>query len=384
MGKHTPDPRQQAGERLLADWNVAADADVAALTAAVGRDPAADVAIAHRLGAIASDESAQLLVRLEASGDKQLRKEAKRALYRLQQRGIAVASAEPATPAPAQTPPSSALEGLVSSVDGRGDQLVWLIRPQPGGVLHLFAVINHPDGLREVALHNATRKSLKTLRGELEQRHDVRLAAVDWRHADYLVRRAFQAARTRESRMEGDYPALRAQLWRDPPTEATPLPPARADDAALARSAELLAEPELRTWFRTAEDLAPYLEEFGSVQDSPLVLNEMQQRDRFDAIITRAIDTTFGGDQRSVWSDRLVEMARYFAATRRPERAAEAEAAAAAIAGDVAPHDVPLCNQLVRASFAYFAQLAAQHDAERAKGSLIMTPGQAARRREPG
>ena len=85
-----------------------------------------------------------------------------------------------------------------------------------------------------------------------------------------------------------------------------------------------------------------------------------------------------------MWSDRLVEMARYFAATRRPERAAEAEAAAAAIAGDVAPHDVPLYNQLVRASFAYFAQLAAQHDAERAKGSLIMTPGQAARRREPG
>jgi hypothetical protein len=37
----------------------------------------------------------------------------------------------------------------------------------------------------------------------------------------------------------------------------------------------------------------------------------------------------------------------------------------------------------VRASFAYFAQLAAQHEAERAKGSLIMTPGQVARRREP-
>jgi len=58
MGKHTPDPRQQAGERLLADWNVAVESDVAALTAVVGRDPAADIAIAHRLGAIASDESA--------------------------------------------------------------------------------------------------------------------------------------------------------------------------------------------------------------------------------------------------------------------------------------------------------------------------------------
>ncbi len=384
MGKHTPDPRQTAGERLLADWKVPADADVTALTAIAGRDPSADVAIAHRLGGIASEASAHQLQQLEAStADKLVRKEAKRALYRLQQRGIAVAGAPSTPPAPAQTPPSSLLEGLVSSVDGRGDQLVWLIRPQPGGVLHLFAVINDPDGLREVALHTATRKSLKTLRTDLEQRHDVRLATLDWRHADALVRRAFHAARASGARMEGDYPALRAQLWREPPTEASPLPPPRDDDAALARSADVLGEPEFRTWFRTAEDLTSYLEEFGSVQDSPLVLNEMQQRERFDDIIARAIDATFGGAHRATWSRRVAEMARFFAATRRPERAVEAEAVAAALAGDVAPRDIPMCSQLVRASFAYFVQLAAQHEAERAKGSLIMTPGEVARRREP-
>jgi hypothetical protein len=380
MARAGTDPRLAAGDRHLAAWGLSAEADVAALAAHAGRDRDADLAIAHRLGGIASDASAQQLQRMEAcAGDKALRKEIKRALYRLQQRGIAVARppAAEATPQPATVP----LEGYISSVDGRGDQLVWLIRPQPGGVLHLFAVINDGEGLREVALHSATRKTLKTLRGELEQRHEVRLAPIDWRHADFLVRRAFDTARAAGARMEGDYPALRAQLWRDPPAEASPLPPPPADAAALARSADLLGEPEMRTWFRSAEELAPFLEEFGSVQDSPLVLNELQQRERFDAILARAVDSTFGAERRESWMWRCAEMARYFAATRRTDRAAEAGAVAAALAAGAPPHEIPFCDQLVRASFAYFAQLAAQQQAEREKSALVLTPGELARRR---
>jgi hypothetical protein len=37
-------------------------------------------------------------------------------------------------------------------------------------------------------------------------------------------------------------------------------------EAALAGSAELLAEPELRTWFLTAEDLAPILNRLETVR----------------------------------------------------------------------------------------------------------------------
>ena len=383
MARHTPDELADAGERQLAAWGVGADAAVAALTAQTGRDAAADVAIALRLGGIVSDESASQLRRMEAAAtDKQVRKAVKRALYRLQQRGIASAAPSPvasAAPSPVLATP---LEGYVSPVDGRGDQLIWLIRPQPGGVLHLFAVLNDPQGLREVALHSATRKALKTLQRELEQRHDVRLAPIDWRHADFLVRRAFQWARASGARMDGDYPALRAQWTHEPAAEASPLAPPVADAAALARSAELLTEPEFRTWFRTVEDLAPFLEEFGGVQDSPLVLNPMQQQERYDDIIARAIDATYGGEHRDTWSRRLTEMARYFAATRRPARAAEAAAVASALAAGTAPREIPFCDQLVRASIAFFVQLAAREQAERAKGSLIVTPGQAVRERE--
>ena len=75
-------------------------------------------------------------------------------------------------------------------------------------------------------------------------------------------------------------------------------------------------------------------------------------------------------------------MANYFALTRRPQRAAQAVAVAAALEGTGAPRDIPFCAQLVRASLAFFFQQAVQHQDEQAKSSLVLTPQQAMARRE--
>jgi hypothetical protein len=389
MAKPAPDDLQHAGERQLAEWGLDSTATVGELAAVLGRDVAADVAIAHRLGAVASAESAELLQRLERdAADKRARKEAKRALYRSQQRGVHLQEATPEPPATPLAAPS--MEGYVSAVDGRGDQLVWLLKPQPGGVAHLFAVTNDPEGLRETSLSVVSRKTLKSVRAALEQQHDLRLVGIDWHYADFLVHRAFEWARARGTRMSGDYPALRAQLTRQPPPQS--LPPMAverasaaalaADGARLAQSAGLLDAPELRTWFLTPDRLSSFLEELAGVKDSPLVLNRVQQQERYDEIITRAIDSVFGAESRVSWARRLYEMAYYFAATQRLEQADQAVAVARALEADRPPRDIAFCAQLVRASLAFFFQRALAEEEEQAKTSLVLTPQQALQRRE--
>jgi hypothetical protein len=388
MAKPTPDRREDAGERLLRDWGIGDDPPPQALAALLGQDAAADVAIAHRLGGIASDESAGLLQRIEATGaDKRVRKEAKRSLYRLGQRGIRPPSAAPA-PAPPTPAVGPALEGYVSPVDGRGDQLVWLLKPQPGGVAHLFAVINDPEGLHETALSSVTRKQLKALQAELERKHELRLVPIDWHYADFLMQRAFGWARARGTRMDGDYPALRNQLIRVPaPGDLPPCVLAHVDAAAigepqLAASAELLEEPELRTWFLGPEQVRPFLDELAAARDSPLVLNQVQEQERFDAVIARAIDTTFAPDSRPSWSRRLYELGFFFAVTRRRAHAEQAVAVAQALARDGLARDIPFCAFLVRASLAVFFRAAVEQEQEQQKTSLVLTPHQAVRQRE--
>lgn len=386
MAKAAPDALQVNGERLLAEWGLGADATPDELSAVAHREVAADAAIAHRLGGMPSAESAAVLQRLEReAADKRVRKEAKRALYRLEQRGVPIPSAPAAAaPAPVIAP---AIDGYVSPVDGRGDQLVWLVKAQPGGVAHLFAIINDPDGLRETEMNTVTRKVLKSVREELERKHELRLVEVDWHYADYLIHRAFQWSRARGTRMTGDYPGQRAQLTRHPAAESRPALPlldaaAGADDDALGHSQDLLAEPEFRTWFLTAEDLKPELEELAAVKDSPLVLNPAQQQERFDAVIVKAIDRWFGGERRASWARRLFEMGVYLAASRRPRAAAQALAAARALEADRQPADVPLCNVMVRASLEIFFRLALEQEQEREKSSLVLTPQQVAARRD--
>lgn len=252
----------------------------------------------------------------------------------------------------------------------------------------MFAVANDPAGLREVALHTVTRKALRALRAELEREHRVTLVVRDWRYVDFLMHRAFGWARECGTRMDGDFPALRAQFTRRPPSDiAPPEENARleaalaAEPQALAHSAELLSEPEFHTWFRLADELRGFLDELAGARDSPLLLNEKQLRERYEEITLRAIAAVFGDRARISWARRLAEMAGYLAAARRPQRAAQAFAVARALQGTSAPCDVPFCNQLVRASLAFFFQQATHDQEERQRSALVLTPQEALRRR---
>jgi len=311
-------------------------------------------------------------------------KEVRRSRYRLEQRGLTIPAAPPPKPVTIAAP---VLEGYLSAVDGRGDQLVWLLRPRPGGLAHLFAVINDPDGLREVNLFETTRKALRASREELLSRHELRLIEVEWRYCDHLMDRAFRWATEKGQSVSGDYPGLRAQLIKEPATEMPPLIFAHLDAGAisgdpqlLAESEKVLEEKEFRTWFFDEEGLKPYIDELQQIKYSPLLLNEAQQTERFRVVFDRAVEELFGGEQRLSWVRRLEEMAYFLHATARPDQAQRALAVALALESSTrGGRDIPMCETLARASLAAFVKMEEERQEEEALSSLVITPQQAAR-----
>src|SRR4029078_12022798 len=100
------------------------------------------------------------------------------------------------TPPPAPKATSSrrlvpAVEGCVSALDGRGDQLVWLVKPRPGVVDQLIAVISDPQGFGDVAVAETTRRSLRAAADEMRTKHDIRMVEAEWRYCDFIIARAY-------------------------------------------------------------------------------------------------------------------------------------------------------------------------------------------------
>ena len=151
-------------------------------------------------------------------------------------------------------------------------------------------------------------------------------------------------------------------------------------EALLVESTQLLDEKEFRTWFPDADVLKPYVDDILSSRDSPILLNEAQQKDRGREQVERALEELFGGDVQASWVRRLQEMAHYLHVTKRPVQAKRALAVALALENSKrGGRDIAFCEQLVGTSISAILQLEEQHERQRDRESLIVTPQQAAR-----
>ena len=402
------DSRLAAGKKLIDEWGISLarlqDESVSLddLQERLGQDPGADLALATLLGDYPVPQAAQLLVNWEAQEEnlvKNLRRTIHRSLYKLSQKGVPVER-------PDQAPGKSILtpiepEGYLSSIDGHGDRLVWLVKPRIGGGLHyLSALINEPDGMRRIEATEVNRKGIKLARQDLAQRYQIALVEAPWRYCDFVMSEGYERAQakmessgqTEQAGPSGQsldaYPALRSHLLSRP-AEASPVPPPdNIDPAAIAAqenwistSSQLFEEPDLQRWLLDQDQAKPYVEQLTQAQDSPLVLNKYQQQDRAQSIIDTVLAELFSGDKARTYVRRLEETAFHLAARSRLDSAKRALAVSLALKKDnPSGKGIPFCEELVRQSIAVHYHEEHQHEQESAPGSLIMKPAEFAAR----
>jgi hypothetical protein len=372
MGKRPEAPPRDAGTRALAAEGIDHEALAAGtptterLGSILSAGTEASLALAHLLGTIPRQEHAELLAAADTAAHGALRREVRRALYRLRQSGI-----EPAR-VPAIEPPRGAAhaagepEGWVSYIDGRGDRLVWITKPGHGALLFVSARINDREGMCEVAAVEISKRQFRAQRADLAARHRLQMVPVDWRYADALL----TAAQARGSQHgSASYLTLRSRITHDP--AALPEPPiydhiARdaVDPSLVAVSVELLKEPELQSWLPSRASLDTYVHEIMDARESPLVLSQPQQEDRLSGIVDRATRELYPSD---VWAPRLEAMAFYLWTTGRDRQARIALAAAHALAAGATAAAVPALATMAREglSAVYEVLRARAHEQER-------------------
>jgi hypothetical protein len=349
-----------------------------------GKERATDLAVIFTLGKIGDAGAVEALAEIdERATDKEIKKEIKRSLFKLAQRGFA--GAEKPVTEPRPTGPlfgqGPATEAYMSAVDGGGGRLVWIAKPQPShGLQVIQAMLHDRDGLLRFGGMHMRRKDLRKMADEIKQQHGVTMISVAWEFADAMIYRAYEKAKARGQSGLENFHEVRSILATGKPGEVPhPIYGKLAadevrDGAWRELSRRLLDEPELRYWILTEDWLQAFLPQLQEAQTSRLVLNPLQKEERFNAIVRDAVKVLCSGENGASFKRRMEDMALYFFETQRSEQAKLSLAVALQVGeGDPGPLDVSFLTGLVQKSFAFFiSQEKAKK--EEAESSLIIKP----------
>ena len=377
----------RAGLAELRDAGVALEAGasdlVPRLKAEFGRSRATDLAVIFSLGKIFDALALAALHEIEPrASDKDIKKEIKRALFKLSQKGFVVPEKIPesksAAPLFASQPD---IEAFMSSVDGGGGRLIWIAKAQPSrGLQVIQAMLHDREGLLRFGGTHMRRKELRKMAEEIRQQHGVTMISVPWAYADQVIYEGYEKAKARGQSGLENFQEVRSILGTGRPQVAAhpiydKLSAEQAREGAWReQSRRLLDEPELRYWILTDTWVQDYLPQLREAQTSRLVLNPLQKEERFNAIVREAVRTLCSGENGRAFKRRMEDMALYFYETQRRDPAALSLAVALQVGeGDPGPLDVSFLTGLMQKSFAIFlSQENAKKEEER--DSLIIKP----------
>jgi len=294
----------------------------------------------------------------EGAADRAVRRAAKRALYRLSQRGVALAPAPPPAPVVQRRPPR-AVRAWLSGIDGSGSRAAWILFEGPyGGGALCSLIVNDVVGIAEVAGGEITKRRLEAELASLRAAQKLPWVETEPARALGVVAEALALHRERGTSPPATFARWQPFFAEIGAPEPPPVP--AADQALVARSAELLALPEMAGWFLDPETVQSDALEIQEARESRLVVSDQVKAERQEAILARVIEREFTPEARRRWSRRLAEMAWIFAATDRLDQAAIAAAAAAAFAdSEAAPSRDPLARALAQRALELASEVAA-------------------------
>jgi hypothetical protein len=244
----------------------------------------------------------------------------------------AVEAAPPAAAAKSEPSTTEEFPCLLSPMSGMGERALLWVRALRGGGLDAFQIIfTDEHGIVQLDRGEVSRGAYRKQMKEMKTGR-VPLAVVSRDRARALLAQA--AAQNLASKTpypSGAEDALR-HLEATPGTvnvEPVTIPMPDADDARNAHLGHTLHdEPEIAAWLPPEAEIKVLLERMEEVVHSPLQLSNPQKAEQ---LVQRAHATArdfFTPPMKQLYARRLWEMAEYFDATQRPQKAALARSEA--------------------------------------------------------
>jgi hypothetical protein len=299
---------------------------------------------------------ADVVVAAAESSEKEIAKEAKRAMHLFKSRGVALPEPKRVAPAPVPLTPEAEMPCYVSALDGYGERAVWISRVLPGRGIEIGqAVVSDADGITSLQVGLLGRKEFRAFTSDLEARGTT----MGVREVSRDEAKALVAAARRQNDASGKHVPESADPWlgRLGPAGDPPDPRARfvagseAEEAiAVEGSARLHELPLFRGWLAEEEALRALAQKLDEISVSPLYIDERQRAEQARHALSAAMEAYFTAERKVRLSSRLFDMAWHLAEMDDAVGASLAASAARAIGGGPADR-VPFARRLFEKAF---------------------------------
>jgi len=246
--------------------------------------------------------------------EKVLAKAAKRTIYRLEQSGLRAAEeVKPARKSMLRPLSAKRTESYVSAYQDYENRTSLMALPAPGGGFNagLF-LISQSEGLLDI-------KTMYMSGGELNRMVRLfdqfgKMLEVPAGHGRFILTEAAAMTRDLGRELPKEYEEF-ITLTGQPPLPDRPAvydyltPDETMAATSLERVADELLDHELFTGFVLVDELASYFQQMDEVEDSKLILSEIQKEERRKALFEQAGARIFDGPKRTVLKRQLEETA---------------------------------------------------------------------------
>lgn len=337
---------------------------------ALGDDQSAALEATKELGSIKDPSALRALLEIsEGALSKAVRKEARKAIWRLRSAGVrepeAVVPAPQGAPSGAENVPDMGWRGVeaayLSTIDGDGYRLAVTCTPAAfGAVRAQVFVLGDTEGIHACAERSMSKGEIQDFISKISQGQIV--AEVPPKAAVFEIFRHEDISRSLGRSLPMEYFTLKPADKRLMPKHVEP--PAywvidrrevKWNPLLLDGSVSLLCEAAFRSWLIPEPDLARYIDDLESSENTVIVVGLKSKEERRASIVSRATSFFFGLERRRLYKRRLEEQAFVLFMTKSKDAARTALAAAMALDPEsgIAPQNHPFASAFVEMSMEY-------------------------------
>ncbi len=335
-------------------------------------------ALIERLPIDAPESVDIILAMRKAFNEKAVQKTIKKTIFKFKQKGITFPDLEPSKETPFLIKKTDKDEptAYLGPIDGFGNRGIFITLPQiPKSMDIGLGILNDEDGIIQFILGRYSKRRMRELKDFFFEQVGTMVES-SLPHAATILEKTYNRNKLGQAKSSNDYLQLRPWILENIPLldqsfiyDFIPFESVSNEILIDSQIDKLLGHELMESWIIMPEEIKPLLEKVLEVEESRILVSEVQKLERIKEIKDKAVAQLFPDSKRAIIKDRLEEMAYIFFKLDEKDYTRLSLISAASLSEKDSILNVnPFFKAMVERSLDYYQKASEEDDASKDRG----------------